>query len=137
MVFGSVSVIALTPFVASISGDDGKGLVALAPLVLVTLLVAFAPSPRRAFGRGFLCLGAAIFLLPLSTLLLSGVAIHETVSAASTDAEAGGAAVGGVIAGGLMTGLAGLIGVFLGGLMLLCGLILSLGGRREVVVVRR
>jgi len=88
----------------------------------------------RAFGRSFLLLGAAVFLLPISSLVLSGVALNEVVDAAS-EADKGYAAIGGVMAGGLMTAFAGFIGFVIGSILLLVGLILSLGGRREVIVI--
>ena len=128
---------ALSPLLASITGEASAGPVVLAVVAAVTLFAAFAPSVRRCLGRSLLCLGAAIFLLPLSTLVLSGVTTHQTIAAAASDAEVAGAAVGGAIAGGVMTGLAGLIGFFFGGVILLFGLILSLGDQREVVVVHR
>lgn len=137
LVFASLSVGALSPLFASILDEGSAAPVALTIMAAILLLVAVAPTVRRAFGRALLFLGAAIFILPLSTPLLSGVVMHQTVSTASTDAEAVGGAVGGLLAGGLMTGFAGVIGFFVGGVCLLFGLILSLGGRREVVVVRR
>ncbi|QIE44219.1 hypothetical protein G5B38_01000 [Pseudohalocynthiibacter aestuariivivens] len=135
MVFGIAAGLALSPLSAAIS--DGKGTVGFfVVFFVVTLLAAFAPTIRRAFGRGFLLLGAAIFALPVSTFILSGVVSHEMVSGAA-DADKGYAATGSVIAGGLMTSIAGLFGFVLGSISLIVGLVLSLGGRREVVIVER
>ena len=99
-------------------------------VVLTALLVAMAPTARRAFGRGFLVLGAAVFVLPLSALMLSGAAFNATITEDSSGAEALGAG----IAGGLITGAASFFGFILGSVLLIAGLILALGGRREVVV---
>jgi hypothetical protein len=134
-VFGAASAASLSPLLASFApkaGTIGTFLV----FGVVTLMVAIAPSIRRAFGRSFLFLGAAVFLLPLSTMVLSGVTLNETVDAAA-EADKGYAAVGGVMAGGLMTAFAGFVGFILGSIFLLVGLILSLGGRREVIVVEQ
>lgn len=135
VVFGIAAGLALSPLFAAIS--DGKGTAGFfVVFFVVTLLAAFAPTVRRAFGRGFLLLGAAIFALPVSTFILSGVVSHDMVSGAA-EADKGYAAAGSMIAGGLMTSIAGLFGFVLGSISLIVGLILSLGGRREVVIVER
>jgi hypothetical protein len=132
VVFGAASVVALAPLLAAVVGEKPVGAVVV--LFAVILLAASAPNIRRAFGRGFLCLGAAVFALPLSTMILSGVVASEAISMA-TDSEKAMTGFGGAVAGGLMTGVAGFIGFFFGSILLLIGLILSLGGRREVIVV--
>jgi len=134
-VFGIGAGVALSPLLASFS--EGSGAIGLPILILTGMLLGvFAPTMRRAFGRGFLLVGASVFLLPLSALVLSGVAMNETVKAAN-EADKGFAVIGSGIAGGLFTGLASMVGFFFGGILLLIGAILSLGGRREVVVVER
>jgi hypothetical protein len=132
IIFSLISVLALSPMLAATLGD--KPAVTFILMALIVIIIALAPTVRRAFGRGFLCLGAAVFALPLSTMILSSVVTSESVSMA-TDADKTMAGFGGVVAGGLMTGVAGLIGFFFGSVLLLFGLILSLGGRREVIVV--
>lgn len=135
VVFAIAAGLALSPLFAAF--HDGKGTAGFyVVFFVVTLLAAFAPTVRRAFGRGFLLLGAAIFALPVSTFILSGVVSHEMVTGAA-DADKGYAAAGSMIAGGLMTSIAGLFGFVLGSISLIVGLILSLGGRREVVIVER
>lgn len=135
LVFGMASGLALSPLFASIT--DGKGVTGFFVAAFgIAVLVAFAPTVRRAFGRGFLMLGAAVFVLPLSTLILSGVVSHDIVSEAASS-DQGVAAAGSVIAGGIMTGIAGFFGFVLGLISLIIGLVLSLGGRREVVIVER
>lgn len=135
IVFGIAAGLALSPLFAAIA--DGKGPAGFfVVFILAILLAAFAPTVRRAFGRGFLILGAAVFALPLSTFILSGVVSHEMVTGAA-EGDKAYAAAGSVIAGGLMTSIAGLFGFVLGSISLIIGLILSLGGRREVVIVER
>lgn len=133
IIFGAASGATLLPMFAAFSpqvGGIGAALVTMTCLIFITI----APTIRRAFGRSFLFLGAAIFLLPLSTMLLSGVALGETVDAAA-EHQKGVAAAAGIAAGGLLTAFAGFLGFFLGSILLLSGLILSIGGRREVIIL--
>ena len=135
VIFGGLSAVSLSPLLASFTPNTGS-IGAIVVFIVVLALVSFAPSVRRAFGRSFLLLGAAVFLLPLSTLVLSGVAVNETVGAAA-EADKGYAVAGGVLAGGMMTAAAGFVGFIFGSILLLAGLILSLGGRREVIIANR
>lgn len=135
--FGLGSTLALTPAFAAFAGTGEKSepsaliwIVALAGAALGF----FAPTIRRAFGRGFLLLGVCIFVLPLSTMLLSGRVTSDMVAASDSQAAT---AVGAGIAGVLMTGASAFIGFFLGSVFLLIGLVLALGGRRQVIVVKQ
>jgi hypothetical protein len=134
VLFGALAALALSPFFASFAEGSGVPYLILAA-VIIAVIIALASNIRRCFGRSFLFLGAAIFALPLSTLVLSGAAMNETVSAAS-EADKGFAVAGGVLAGGLLTGAAAFVGFFAGSIFLIAGLIMSLGGRREVVITR-
>jgi hypothetical protein len=107
LIFGTASIVALSRLLAAVVGDKPIGTAVV--MGLVVLLVAFSPNVRRAFGRGFLCLGAAVFALPLSTMILSGVVPSESISIAA-EADKTMARFGGVVAGGLITGVAGFIG---------------------------
>ncbi len=135
LVFGLISAAILSPAFAAFHTDGENsapvGMI-LAALGIVVLCI-FAPTIRRAFGRGFLSLGAASFLLPISTMLLSGRVTMELVDASNDAATAVGATIG----TGLMTGMSAFIGFFLGAVFLIIGLVLTLGGRREVVVVEK
>ncbi len=135
LLFAGLAIMALSPLMAGFADGQGAVWLMLLPLAAVTLLVGLAPTLRQAFGRGCLCVGGAIFLLPISTMILSSVVFVETVDVADS-ADTAVAAAGGALAGGMMTGLAGVVGFFLGGFLLLLGLVLSLGGRREVLVFR-
>lgn len=141
VVFGLGATVALLPAFAAFIGKPGETdsttpIVMLSVVAACGLLCFFAPNIRRAFGRGFLLLGAAIFALPLSTLLLSGRVASETIGSAEQGTE-GLAAAGAGLAGMAMTGFATFIGVILGAIFLLIGLVLALGGQREVVIVER
>lgn len=136
-VLGVASGIALAPAIAAFAGEAGDS----AWLVWVVVAIGaalgyFAPTIRRALGRGFLILGASVFALPLSMMLLSGRVTSDMINQSEAGSE-GMAALGGTIAGTMMTGAAALVGFFLGAIFLIIGLVLSLGGRREVIVVHQ
>lgn len=134
--FGIGSAIALVPAFAAFAENESS----VTPIVMMALILMcgtvcfLAPTIRRAFGRGFLLLGASVFALPVSAFLLSGRAASEVVSSAKEGTEAF-AAVGAGMAGIAVTGVATFVGVILGAVLLIIGVVLSLGGRREVVVI--
>lgn len=134
LVFGLASALALIPAIAAIAdqpGDATASIVTAVVTIVGAILAFFAPTIRRAFGRGFLLLGACVFLLPLSVMLLSGKVASDMVATSDNQAAT---AVGSGIAGALMTGASAFIGFFFGAILLIIGLVLALGGRREVVV---
>lgn len=137
--FATASVLALLPALAAINLDASKQTITLLEIGifgLVMLFAAYAPTVRRSFGRGFLALGASVFALPLSALLLSGRVAVDVVGSAEAGTE-GLAAIGAGAAGLAVTGIASFVGFFAGAILLLIGLVLSLGGQREVVVVEK
>lgn len=127
--FGLASLFALAPGLAAFGSVPG---IALAVVAVGAILGFFAPTIRRAFGRGFLLLGACVFALPLSAMLLSGRVANEMITASDGEATT---VVGAGIAGVAMTGIASFVGFFFGAILLVIGLVLVLGGRREVIVV--
>lgn len=137
VLFGIGAAIALSPAFAAFTTDQDT----ITPIVMILLVLIcgaicfFAPTIRRAFGRGFLLLGASVFALPISAFLLSGRAASEVVRTAEEGAEAF-AAVGAGLAGVAVTGVATFFGLIVGAVLLLIGLVLSLGGRREVIIVQ-
>jgi len=139
LVFGLLCALLLAPaFAAFANAEDGGWTSSIFGLVVLIglLMGVFAPSIRRAFGRGCLALGACLFALPLSVLLLSGRSAGELM-AATEGASAGeqiGTAVGAGIGSALMTGASAFVGLILGGIFLIAGLVLTLGGRREVTI---
>ncbi|MBP9182930.1 MAG: hypothetical protein KBF78_07350 [Fuscovulum sp.] len=136
IVFSLLTFLALSPLAAALM----KGSKSAAPVVLlltlgvVGLLVFLAPTGRRAWGRGSLIAGAAFLALPLSMLVLSGQAATEVTAQAG---GSGAAAVGATLGAGLMVGASAMIGFIVGTILLIFGLVLVLGGRREVIVVQR
>ncbi|WP_127143178.1 hypothetical protein [Pelagibacterium montanilacus] len=134
-VFGIASGLVLSPAIAAFAGEPGDSAWLIWVVVAIAAVLAFfAPTIRRAFGRSFLVLGASTFALPLSMMVLSGRVTNDMMNQAQMG-EQGMAAFGGVVAGTMMTGAAAFIGFFLGAIFLIIGLVLSLGGRREVIVV--
>lgn len=136
VLFGIGSAIALTPAFAAFTTDQDTitPIIMMSFVLLCGVLCFFATTIRRAFGRGFLVLGASVFALPISAFLLSGRTASEVISTAEEGSE-GFAAVGAGLAGVAITGVATFIGVIIGAIFLLIGLILSLGGRREVIII--
>ena len=89
-------------------------------LALVTLSAGLAPTFRRALGRSFLGLGARL----LSSADQHRDAVwqrHRQHDADQRREDRRG--------GALMVGPAGILGFIVGGLLLVVGLVLSLGGR--------
>ncbi|UUP19479.1 hypothetical protein NTH_03982 [Nitratireductor thuwali] len=136
--FGIASMLALTPaFAAFLDRETNTP----SPLIwLVVLLSAvlgfFAPTIRRAFGRGFLLLGLCVLALPISMMMLSGRVSSDMMAGAQEGTEVG-TAIGSGIASLAMTGVSAFIGFFLGSILVIVGLVLALGGRREVILRER
>ena len=136
--FGVLAALALMPLSASFytGGDPGAGGV---PLIAGAILVCaalcfFAPTLRRAFGRGFLLAGVSFAALPISMMFLTGKIAKDMVG----NADAGDqvtTAIGAGLGGAAVTGLATFVGLIVGGILIIIGLVLALGGRREVIVV--
>lgn len=138
IVFGLICFIALSPLGAAVTNGSGSAptIMLLAVLILMGVLVFWAPTGRRAWGRGSLVAGVCFVALPLSMLVLSGQAVQEVVAGAPVD-EAGMATVGASIGAGLAVGASAFFGFIFGTIFIVTGLVLVLGGRREVVIVER
>ena len=134
LIFGAASALALSP-AAGAFGENSQAVawIGFGAIAIGGLLGLFAPTIRRAFGRGFLVLGASVFILPISALLLSGRIVGEMTSSAAANDQAA-TALGAGLAGAAFTGVASFFGLILGTIFLLIGLVLVLGGRREVTV---
>lgn len=139
LVFGAIAWLALTPALVVFQTDPDSGtlpVISFCMIVGVSILLTFlAPSIRRAFGRGFLIAGTSLLALPLSTFLLSGHAMNEVVASADA-ADQAYAAAGAGVAGMAMTGVAAFVGLIGGGIFIIIGLVLALGGKRQVIIVR-
>lgn len=138
VLFGAICAFVLSPGLAAIHSDQSSlaPILTFAVVILVTVLATFAPTIRRALGRGFLILGACFVFLPISALMLSGRAANEVISGAE-QANQAAAAVGAGLAGVAVTGAATFFGLILGAICLIIGLVLALGGRREVIIIER
>lgn len=136
VVFGVIAAMALSPAAAAFntSPDSRAPMIMLVTVGLSAVLAFFAPTIRRAFGRGFMLAGVSFIALPISMMLLSGRVASDMVTAADANSQ-GATAVGAGIAGIAMTGAATFIGLIVGAIFIIIGLILALGGRREVIVV--
>ena len=136
--FGILCALVLSPALAAFQteGSNAPAILMLIIVAGVTALGFFAPTIRRALGRGFLLLGISFFALPVSALLLSGRAASEVVSA-SEQGDQAAAAIGAGLGAALVTGAGTFFGVVFGVIFTVLGLVLALGGRREVVVVQR
>jgi hypothetical protein len=80
--------------------------------------------------------GISFFALPISALLLSGRAAGEVV-AASVVGDQTATVIGAGLGVALMTGAGTFIGLILGTIFTILGLVLALGGRREVIVIKK
>ena len=140
LVFGIATALVLSPALASFTPADPESAAiayfTFAVVLIIAVICAIAPTTRRSFGRGFLFMGAAFVVLPISALILSGTVGSQIIAEAGEEGAAA-AMVGAGAAGAVVTAAASFFGFILGGLSLLIGLILSLGGRREVIVVTR
>ncbi|QEU09093.1 hypothetical protein [Paracoccus yeei] len=137
-IFGVLCAFVLSPALAAFHsmGSNTSSASTLVIIAIVAVLGFFAPTIRRAFGRGFLLLGLCFFALPLSTMLLSGRAANEVMTNAAANDQAA-AAVGAGLAGIAVTGVATFVGLIVGAIFVILGLVLALGGRREVIVINR
>lgn len=133
LVFGVLSFLAGSPL-GAVFGPENVGLYLAVIFGIVALFVFTAPTGRRAWGRGSLLTGALFLALPITTMLLSGQAFNEVV-ATSAPGNEDAARIGAGIGAGMMVGVAGFFGFFLGAIFLVAGLVLTLGGRGEVVIV--
>ena len=139
LVFAVGCWLALSPFFAAIlpNNEDIFTNLSLVATVGVVALVALAPTFRRCLGRGFLLIGVCLFLLPLSTTFLSVEVGSQLIDEANKtdELEVAATAVGAALGGTAVAIISGFFGFFLGAIALIVGLVLSLGGRREVIVV--
>ena len=136
--FGVICALVLSPALAAFQseGSSARITVMLIIVVGVAALGFFAPTIRHSLGHGVLLVGISFFALPISALLLSGRAAGEVV-AASVVADQTATAIGGGLEAALMTGAGTFIGLIFGTIFTILGLVLALGGRREVIVVTK
>ena len=136
--FGVICALVLSPALAAFQteGSSARITVMLIVVVGVAALGFFAPTIRRSLGHGVLLVGISFFALPISALLLSGRDAGEVV-AASVVGDQAATAIGAGLGAALMTGAGTFIGLIFGTIFTILGLVLALGGRREVIVLMK
>lgn len=134
IVMGLLAMVPVSTLAANFVDSGNSNYIFLGIGLVVLVAIAFAPTGRRAWGRGSLIAGALFVAAPLFMTALSAKVGSEMVSQSSAS-DAGATAVGAAIGGGLMVGATMFVGFVLGGILLVMGLVLVLGGRREVIVV--
>lgn len=115
------------------AGGGGGGTLAFFVLWAASIALALmAPSAAKAWRRLLITSGILSFMLPLSTLLFTG---SHVASAVEKGGEyAGAAAAGAMIGGGLVSGIMGIVGFFLGAVFLVIGLLV--GRDKQIVYVQ-
>lgn len=134
LILGIIALLAASPVAGAFVESGASNIVFLAVFATVMVACLFAPTGRRAWGRGSLLCGLLFFALPLSTLALSGMVASDMVTNASAN-DAGATAIGATLGTGLMVGASAFIGFIVGGIFVVLGLVLSLGGTRDVRIV--
>lgn len=131
--FALIASLAASPLAAAFVSSGNSNLVLGVVFFAVAAACLLAPTGRRAWGRGSLLCGVLFVTLPISTLILSGQVTKEVIEASSdaSGTEAAGAAIG----SGLMVGASAFFGFILGAIFIVLGLVLSLGGTRDVRIV--
>lgn len=142
IIFFVATFIAVSPLSAAFVNADGSS-EGIGPFigtglgVLVALVVLFAPTVRRAFGRGFILSGCGFLSAPLTSSLLAGRVFNEVMAeSTSTGSSQAAEVIGAGIGAGLATGIMSIIGLVVGIIFVIIGLVLALGGRREIIVVK-
>ena len=113
--------------VANAGGSGaGGGRAAIAFLVLWiggVVVAVRSPSAPKAWRRLLIIAAVSCMMLPLAAILFTGGQVAGALQ--SGGQHAGAAAVGSAIGGGLVSGLMGLVGFFLGAIFLVIGLLVG------------
>ena len=103
------------------AGAEGGGIASNAFFVLyiVSFVVSLrSNSSKQAWKRLLITASILSFLLPISSMLFTGMFIAEETSGAAE-------AAGGLIGGALVTGITGVFGFFMGVIFLIIGLLIK------------
>jgi len=112
--------------VPSNASESLVGFLLIGFFVLGLMLALTAPTPGKAWRRTMVTAAVLSFCMPIS-VFVSSIVLGLTTGAGENGASMAGAAVGGTLA----TGMAGVIGFFLGAVFLVIGLV---SGREPKVV---
>jgi len=135
LIIGIIAVLAASPLAANFVDGGTSNYIFLGVVAVTTLAIVLAPTGRRAWGRGCLIVGVLFIAMPLFMTALSAQIGSEIVTEAATSGEQTAATIGASIGGGLMVGASLFLGFILGAIFIITGLVLVLGGRREVTVI--
>jgi hypothetical protein len=127
------AILVTTTFAALPEKGGSWGAISFFALWIVGIVVAVRSTSASKAWRKLLITSAVLsFLLPLSGLIYTGsfMAKHVDSNAQYAGAQAAGAAIG----GGLISGLMGFVGFFLGVVFLVIGLLV--GRDKQVVYVQ-
>ena len=103
------------------AGSEGGEIASIAFFVfyIVSFVVSLrSKSSKQAWKRLLITASILSFLLPISSMLFTGMFIAEETSGAAE-------AAGGLIGGALVTGITGIFGFFMGGIFLIIGLLIK------------
>lgn len=135
LVMGAIAVLAVSPLAGALGQSGNSTAIFVTVLGIVAIVAIFAKSGRRAWGWGALINAMLFIALPVSTLLLSGAVANEMITEASGSDTTVATAVGATVGSGLLVGASAFFGFIFGAIFVVLGLVLTLGGAQEVVVV--
>jgi hypothetical protein len=137
VVFFVLGALAISPLGSGL-GEVGV-FVVVGGATMITLICVMAPTGRRAWGRGLLLNGSLLIAMPLLIIPLLGQTFFDTTSevtlSSASNLEVAATSVGAGLGAAVVFGAATFLGTLSGLIFLLFGLVLVLGGRREVIVV--
>lgn len=117
-----ISILGMTVVGLSTGGGEEGGEIAASSFIIFMLYSLFiairSASVARAWKWLMISSSVLCFLLPISSLLFTGIFIAKETSGAAE-------AAGGVIGGGLLTTITGTLGFFLGAIFLVIGLVVG------------
>ena len=135
ILMASIAFLAVSPLAAAFVTGGNSNIVFGVVFLAVLAACLLAPTGRRAWGRGALLCGFLFLALPISVLVLSGTVSNELIKSSSD--TSGAEAAGAIIGSGLMVGASAFFGFIIGGIFVITGLVLVLGGTRDVRIVEK
>lgn len=121
-VLGSI-LVGLT-FAASPEAGGKWGAVAFLVFWIIGIAISIkVKSPSKVWRKIFIFSGLICLLLPVAGIIFTGS--HMVLSIPGTGHHADAEAVGAAIGGGLVSGVMGFVGLFLGGFFIIIGLLIG------------